>query len=106
MNLKEEANMQTDIYMINKESKIIPDVMNLADLIRKSLVFAVYIDSLRRSMKSQLRHADKLNAKYCVIFDYDKLNLEQVFIKNMSLNEQELIPIDKLISYFEKNPKQ
>ena len=61
--------------------------MNLADLIRKELGVAVYIDSLRR-MKSQLRHADKLNAKYCVIFDYDKLNLEQFFIKNMSLNEQ------------------
>ena len=105
MNLKEDANIETDIYMINKESKIIPDVMNLADLIRKELGVAVYIDSLRRSMKSQLRHADKLNAKYCIIFDYEKLNLEQVYIKNMSLNKQELIPIDKLISYFEKDPK-
>ena len=106
MNLKEKANIETDIYMINKESKIIPEVMNLADLIRKELGVAVYIDSLRRSMKSQLRHADKLNAKYCIIFDYEKLNLEQVYIKNMSLNEQELIPTNKLISYFEKDPKQ
>mgnify|MGYP003312106432 CR=1 FL=1 len=44
--------------------------MQLADLLRKELGVAVYIDSLRRSIKSQMRHANKINAKFSIIFEY------------------------------------
>ena len=103
MNLENEENMFTDIYIVNQETQIIPQIMNLADIIRKELGVSVYVDSLRRSMKSQLRHADKLNAKYCIIFDYEKLKTEKVYIKNMNENEQQIIPVEKIISYFEQD---
>ena len=103
MNLESIDNMFTDIYIVNQEAKIIPQIMNLADIIRKELGVSVYVDSLRRSMKSQLRHADKLNAKYCVIFDYEKLKTEKVYIKNMNQNEQQTVSVEKIISYFEQD---
>jgi len=103
MNLENEENMFTDIYIVNQETQIIPQIMNLADIIRKELGVSVYVDSLRRSMKSQLRHADKLNAKYCIIFDYEKLKTEKVYIKNMNENEQQIIHVEKIISYFEQD---
>jgi len=103
MNLENEENMFTDIYIVNQETQIIPQIMNLADIIRKELGVSVYVDSLRRSMKSQLRHADKLNAKYCIIFDYEKLKTEKVYIKNMNENEQQIISVEKIISYFEQD---
>ena len=75
--------------------------MQLADLLRKELGVAVYIDSLRRSIKSQLRHANKLNAKFSVIFDSEKLKENKILIKNMNENKQESILINNIVSYFE-----
>ena len=101
MNLENNENISTDIYIINVESIYIPKAMQLADLLRKELGVAVYVDSLRRSMKSQMRHANKMNAKFSVIFDVENLKQNKIFIKNMNENKQDTILIDNIISYFE-----
>ena len=101
MNLENNENINTDIYIINVESIYIPKAMQLADLLRKELGVAVYVDSLRRSIKSQMRHANKMNAKFSVIFDVENLKQEKIFIKNMNENKQDTILIDNIISYFE-----
>ena len=101
MNLDNNDNINTDIYIINLENIYIPQAMQLADLLRKELGIAVYIDSLRRSIKSQLRHANKINAKFSIIFDSESLKANKVLIKNMNENKQEAILIDNIISYFE-----
>ena len=101
MNLKNNENINTDIYIINVENNYIPKAMQLADLLRKELGVAVYIDSLRRSVKSQLRHANKMNAKFSVIFDVENLKQDKIFIKNMNENKQDSILMDNIISYFE-----
>ncbi len=101
MNLDNNDNINTDIYIINLEKNHIPQAMQLADLLRKELGVAVYIDSLRRSMKSQMRHANKINAKFSIIFDSESLKANKILIKNMNENKQESILIDNIISYFE-----
>ena len=101
MNLENNENINTDIYIINVESIYIPKAMQLADLLRKELGVAVYVDSLRRSIKSQMRHANKMNAKFSVIFDVENLKQDKIFIKNMNENKQDTILIDNIISYFE-----
>ena len=101
MDLEENENINTDIYIINTENSYIKEVMQLGDQIRKELGVAVYIDSLRRSMKSQMRHANKINAKFSIIFDSKNLNENEVFIKNMNKNTQKSILINNVISYFE-----
>ena len=75
--------------------------MKLADDIRKDLGVAVYLDSLRRSLKSQLRHANKMNAKFVIILDAETIKEKKVIIKNMENNKQESIAMDNIISYFE-----
>ena len=101
MNLENNENLNTDIYIINTEKKYIAKSMELADLLRKELGVAVYVDSLRRSIKSQMRHANKINAKFSIIFDSEKLKNDEVFIKNMNENKQESILINDIVSYFE-----
>ncbi len=101
MNLDDNENINTDIYIINIEEIYIAQAMQLADLLRKELGVAVYIDSLRRSIKSQLRHANKMNAKFSVIFDSEKLKENKILIKNMNENKQESILINNIVSYFE-----
>ena len=75
--------------------------MLLADNIRKNLGVAVYIDSLRRSLKSQLRHANKMNAKYTIIMDENTVTNKTVVIKNMIEKTQESITLNNVVSYFE-----
>jgi len=101
MNLENNQNTQTDIYIINIEEDLINHSMRLADNIRKNLGVAVYIDSLRRSLKSQLRHANKMNATYAIIMDSNTVKDETVIIKNMEQNQQKLVKVDNVISYFE-----
>jgi len=101
MDLENNRTINTDIYIINTEKQYTAKAMQLADLLRKELGVAVYIDSLRRSMKSQMRHANKMNAKFAIILDSDNLKEDKVFIKNMNENKQESILINNIVSYFE-----
>ena len=101
MNLENNQTTQTDIYIINIEQDLINKSMKLADEVRKNLGLAVYTDSLRRSLKSQLRHANKMNATYTIIMDSNTVKDNTVVVKNMEKNQQEAILIDNLISYFE-----
>ena len=101
MNLESNRTINTDIYIINIEKKYAAKAMQLADLLRKELGIAVYIDSLRRSIKSQMRHANKMNAKFTIILDSENLNEDKIFIKNMNDNTQESILINNVVSYFE-----
>ena len=101
MNLENDQNTQTDIYIINTEQTLINQSMKLADDIRRNLGVAVYTDSLRRSLKSQLRHANKINAKYTIIIDSNTVENNTVVIKDMEQNQQESITIDNVISHFE-----
>ena len=75
-----EINVNENIYIININDKYIAESMNLADNIRKDLGVSVYTDSLRRSIKSQMRHANKMHAKFCIIFDSKELKNEKIII--------------------------
>ena len=101
MNLENDQNTQTDIYIINTEQTLIDQSMKLADDIRRNLGVAVYTDSLRRSLKSQLRHANKINSKYTIIIDSNTVENNTVVIKDMEQNQQESVTIDNVISHFE-----
>lgn len=101
MDLEKNQNIITDIYIINLEEELINHSLKLADDIRKNLGVAVYIDSLRRSLKSQLRHANKIDAKFTIIMDSSTLNDKTVVIKNMTEKQQDTILLDKVVSFFE-----
>ena len=101
MNLENNRTIDTDVYIVNIEKQYTAKAMQIADLLRKELGVAVYIDSLRRSIKSQMRHANKMNAKFTIILDLENLKKDKVLIKNMNENKQESILIDNIVSYFE-----
>ncbi|PIS27850.1 MAG: histidine--tRNA ligase [Candidatus Marinimicrobia bacterium CG08_land_8_20_14_0_20_45_22] len=57
-----------------------------ADLRRKGITCEM--DFLRRSMKSQMREADKKNAKWVVIIGDDEINKNIVILKDMTVGSQ------------------
>ena len=101
MNLENNESTTTDIYIINNEISLNGVSMLLADNIRKNLGVAVYVDTLRRSLKSQLRHSNKMKSKFSIILDTKTLDKNTVCIKNMEKNSQDIIDFNNIISYFE-----
>ena len=102
MKLSNNDNINTDIYIINTEENYIEYTMALADKLRKEAGIAVHTDTLRRSIKSQMRHANKMNAKYSIIINKELFkNSKKLLIKNMSDNTQEEISEEKIINFFQ-----
>ena len=53
-----------------------------------------------RSMKSQMKQANKFQAKQVLIFGEDELARNAVTVRNMATSEQQEIAINDIITYF------
>ena len=90
----------TDIYLICLEKKGIPILLNIAKILRlKGL--NVVSDPLRRSMKAQMRDANKLRARYVLILGESELKDNTVIFKNLESGKQESIKQEKIVKYFD-----
>ncbi len=90
-----------DVYLIRVDSKLEPElnleleltVANISSLLRRENFCCDY-DYLNRSIKAQMREANKYNAKYVVFIGGDEYKRGELNIKNLSNGEQQLIKID------------
>ena len=55
---------------------------------------------LQKNMKSQMKEANKMNAKYVLIIGDNELESKEVIIKEMFSGEQHNILLDKIIEFF------
>ncbi len=60
-------------------------------------------DYLDRSVKAQMKYANKIGAKNTVILGADELASGKAFVKNMGTGEQTELPLDKLVEFFKQN---
>ena len=89
-----------DIYLICLEKKGIPVSLNIAKILRlKGL--SIISDPLRRSMKAQMRDANKLRARYVLILGENELKDNTVIFKNLESGKQESIKQEKIVKYFD-----
>ncbi|MBX3045032.1 MAG: histidine--tRNA ligase [Candidatus Kapabacteria bacterium] len=95
LGIMQEATGDCDIYLICTSDSIYDNALTIAEQLRAS-GYKVYSDLQRRSFKAQMREADKLSAKYCVIIGEDEISKNSVKIKNMSTGEQADIKQDLL----------
>ncbi len=58
------------------------------------------IDMLNRSLKAQMREANRMNAKFALILGEQEFSDNTVVVKNLSTGEQEVVSVDVLIDYF------
>ena len=54
----------------------------------------VEMDGQGKSMKAQLKYANKINAKYVIILGDDELARGEAIIRFMETSEQETVPLD------------
>ncbi|HZW39084.1 MAG TPA: histidine--tRNA ligase [Ignavibacteriaceae bacterium] len=92
INLPDEA---VDIYIVKVTKDINKEAFNIAsDLRRKGL--AVEMDYNDRSVKAQMREANKENAKYVMFLGGDEFAEDKTKLKNMQNGEENTIPLNEL----------
>lgn len=89
-----------DVYFICADKKAIPRSIEISSRLR-GLNFKVVSDTLRRSMKSQLREANKLKVKYALIIGEDEIRNSTIILKNLIRGTQKTIPQSELKNFFE-----
>ena len=96
-----EFNRSTpDIYFVCLDENGLSNSLKISDQLRKN-GFKVVTDSLRRSMKSQLRDANKLGAKFALILGETEIKDNTIAFKDLGKGIQKTILQSEVINFFD-----
>lgn len=84
-----------DIYVVRLDKQLDREAYNAALYFRRK-GFTAEVDYLARSMKAQMREANRLNAKYTLILGGDEYARGEVILKSMTDGTQKTFGIDEL----------
>ncbi len=87
------------IYVSILGEKIIADAMKIVKTLREIKNLNIIIETNRRSLKAQMREANRQNVFYVLIIGEDEINKKNVLIKNMKNSNQDEIKIKNLKSH-------
>ena len=97
--LEEKENMKKIIYMVCVEKDALGAAQQIAKELRK-LDINVVLETLRRSIKAQMREANKCDADYAIIIGEEEHNQKTVQVKNLNDGNQKTINQTDLFNYF------
>ncbi|MGQ9644046.1 MAG: histidine--tRNA ligase, partial [Ignavibacterium sp.] len=86
-----------DVYLVRIENDLILKVSEIASALRKNDLMVDY-DYLARSVKAQMREANKLNARFVLFVGGDEYKNGELVLKNLATSEQEKIKVNELSS--------
>ncbi len=89
-----------DVYVAYLGEDLGPEAMRLARMLREAGQ-RVEMEALGRSLKAQLRRAQKLLAPFVVILGPQELARGVVMVRNMKTSAQAEVPIEQLAAAFE-----
>ncbi|NLT49371.1 MAG: histidine--tRNA ligase [Ignavibacteria bacterium] len=98
LNLPEE---KIDVYVVRLDKELDAEAYLLAESLRKENL-QVEVDYLLRSVKAQMREANRLNAKYALFFGGEEYSSGEAVLKNMSEGTEEKINIKDSLSIISK----
>jgi histidyl-tRNA synthetase len=84
-----------DVYLVQIGEGLESFIMELASKLRTQNL-TVDFDYLQRSVKAQMREANKMNAKFTLFIGGDEYKQGMMNLKNMSSGEEEKISLDKI----------
>lgn len=91
-------NKSLDIFIGCMGKEAIKKAASLVNEFRKNNIHAE-MDLLGRSVKAQMKYANKMGAKYAIIIGDNELETNQVTLKNMIEHEQQDISLDEVNEY-------
>ncbi|MCP5063968.1 MAG: histidine--tRNA ligase [Ignavibacteriae bacterium] len=86
---------ELDIYIVRLDKELENKVFEFASFFRKNN-FRIEFDHSSKSVKAQMREANRLNAKYVLFVGGEEYEKGQAQFKNMQTSEQEFVGLDKL----------
>jgi len=89
---------EVKIYIVGLGDNTIKTVIKLAEDLREQNLSTEF-DVLRRSLKAQLREANKMNVKYAIIIGDEELESNQLEVKNFSTGNQQKIELSKIVDH-------
>ena len=103
----ESKNILTD--MTTKPDIYISNIGDAADLEAEKLVFELRSvglvaekDRIGRSLKAQMKYADKIGAAYTIVLGDDEINTRTAELKNMQTGEKKTVKLDDLALYLKE----
>jgi len=88
----------TQLYIVGLGDTVRPVVVKLAEDLRQNNIRTNF-DSLRRSLKAQMREANKAGARYAILIGDQELESGEAELKDLSTGDQEKIALDKLVDH-------
>ena len=89
-----------DIYFICLEKKGIPTSLRIEQKLRLK-GFKIVSDTLRKSMKAQMRDANKIGAHFALILGASELQNKDITLKNLKNSKQNKIKQHDIVDFFE-----
>ena len=74
-------------------------VLKCANKLR-SMRFSVCFDLLKRSLKSQMKEANRLNAKHAIIIGESEIKDNKFQVKNLDTGKQQEVAFEHITKYF------
>lgn len=90
-----------DIYIVRIDSDLLLKVSELASYLRKKDLTVDY-DYLNRSVKAQMREANKMNSKFVLFVGGDEYKNQELVLKNLSTGEQKTVRLNELDSLIDQ----
>jgi histidyl-tRNA synthetase len=90
------SKFKTDLFIAALGTGAQKLAFGLTNELRRSGV-AAEMDYADKSLKSQLKKADKLNSSFALIFGDKEIEEKQVLLRNMQTKEQRTIPLDGML---------
>jgi histidyl-tRNA synthetase len=94
-----------DIYIIRLDKELESIVSVFANKLRQQN-FSVDFDYLQRSVKAQMREANKMNANFTLVIGGEEYQQEMISLKNMESGKEEQIPLNELDNLVDKIKKK
>ena len=98
MKSKQFNKNKVQIYIVGLGDHTRTTVIKLAQELREQNLITEF-DLLRRSLKAQLREANKMNVKYAIIIGEEELESNQLEVKNFSTGNQQKVKLSKIVEH-------
>lgn len=90
-----ERTAELDVYIVSLGEKAVREAQVLAQALRNQEL-SVGTDFLRRSLKAQLREANRLHARQAVVLGENEIQSGKAVVKDLSTGEQKEVPLRDL----------
>ena len=90
-----------DVYIANMGDEGAKEALRQINSLRKEGIKAEK-DYMGRSLKAQMKYANKINAGYVVVLGEDEIKSSRIKVKDMSTGSEEEIDLSALASYIKK----